>query len=101
MRARLFAGATLLALANPAQADMLLDNVDGVTLDATGAVDHFNGLVIGDDGRVAKVLHRSDKRPRATYLIDGQSKFVMPGMKDALSRACGDTERCHASAPTT
>ena len=83
MRARLFAGATLLALANPTQADMLLDNVDGVTLDATGAVDHFNGLVIGDDGRVAKVLHRSDKRPRTTYLIDGQGKFVMPGLIDS------------------
>ena len=83
MRALLYAGAALLTLASPAMADTLLDNVDGVTLDTTGAVDHFTGLVIGDDGRVAKVLHRGDKRPRTTYLIDGQAQMVMPGLIDS------------------
>ena len=83
MRALLFAGAALLALANPALADTLLDNVDGVTLDVTGAVHHFSGLVIGDDGRISKVLHRGDKRPRTTYLIDGKSQVVMPGLIDS------------------
>ena len=83
MRALLFAGAALLALTSPAAADTLLDNVDGVTLDATGAVDHFAALVIGDDGRITKVLHRSDKRPRTTYLIDGKGQVVMPGLIDS------------------
>ena len=83
MRALLCAGAALIALATPAMADTLLDNVDGVTLDASNAVDHFNGLVIGDDGRVAKVLHRGDKRPRTTYLIDGKGLYVMPGLIDS------------------
>ncbi len=83
MRALLCGGAALLALAAPAIADTLLDNVDGVTLDASNAVDHFNGLVIGDDGRVAKVLHRGDKRPRTTYLIDGKGLFAMPGLIDS------------------
>ena len=83
MRALLFIGAALAALAAPAFADTLLDNVDGVTLDASNAVDHFNGLVIGDDGRVAKVLHRGDKRPRTTYLIDGKGLFAMPGLIDS------------------
>ena len=83
MRALLYAGAALLALTSPAMADTLLDNVDGVTLDATGAVDHFAALVIGDDGRVTKVLHRSDKRPRTTYLIDGKGQVVMPGLIDS------------------
>ena len=83
MRALLCASAALLALASPALADTLLDNVDGVTLDATGAVDHFTGLVIGDDGRVTKVLHRGDKRPRTTYLIDGKGQVVMPGLIDS------------------
>ena len=64
-------------------ADTLLDNVDGVTLDASNSIDHFNGLVIGDDGRVAKVLHRGDKRPRTTYLIDGKGLYVMPGLIDS------------------
>ena len=83
MRVVLFAGAALLALTSPAAADTLLDNVDGVTLDATGAVDHFAALVIGDDGRITKVLHRSDKRPRTTYLIDGKGQVVMPGLIDS------------------
>ena len=83
MRALLCTGAALLAIASPACADTLLDNVDGVTLDASNAVDHFTGLVIGDDGRVAKVLHRGDKRPRTTYLIDGKGLYVMPGLIDS------------------
>ena len=84
MRALLHAtGAALLALTSPAVADTLLDNVDGVTLDATGAVDHFAALVIGDDGRITKVLHRSDKRPRTTYLLDGKDQIVMPGLIDS------------------
>jgi predicted amidohydrolase YtcJ len=83
MRALLFAGAALLVLSGPAFADTLLDNIDGVTLDASNAIDHFTALVIGDDGRVTKVLHRGDKRPRTTFLIDGQGKFVMPGLIDS------------------
>jgi predicted amidohydrolase YtcJ len=83
MRALMLAGAALLAFTMPACADTLLDNVDGVTLDATNAIDHFTGLVIGDDGRVAKVLHRGDKRPRTTYLIDGKGLYVMPGLIDS------------------
>ena len=83
MPALLCAGAALIALATPAMADTLLDNVDGVTLDASNSIDHFNGLVIGDDGRVAKVLHRGDKRPRTTYLIDGKGLYVMPGLIDS------------------
>ena len=83
MRALLFAGAGLLALSAPARADQLLDNVDGVTLDANGAIDHFTALVIGDDGRVTKVLHRGEKRPRTTYLIDGKGQFAMPGLIDS------------------
>ena len=83
MRALLFAGAGLLALSANARADQLLDNVDGVTLDANGAIDHFTALVIGDDGRVTKVLHRGEKRPRTTYLIDGKGQFAMPGLIDS------------------
>ena len=83
MRALFFAGAALLAFSVPVRADQLLDNVDGVTIDASGAIDHFTALVIGDDGRVTKVLHRGDKRPRTTYLIDGKGQFAMPGLIDS------------------
>lgn len=83
LRSILAAGAALIALASPALADTLLDNVDGVTLDANNAINRFTGLVIADDGRIKQVLRRGDKRPRTDYAIDGKGQFLMPGMIDA------------------
>jgi predicted amidohydrolase YtcJ len=83
LRCVLAAGAALIAFTAPAMADTLLDNVDGVTLDATGAIDHFTGLVIADDGRISRVLHRGDTRPRTDYAIDGKGQFLMPGLIDS------------------
>jgi len=83
LRTVLAAGAAVIALAGPAQADTLLDNVDGVTLDANNSIDHFSGLVIGEDGRIKQVLHRGDKKPRTDYAIDGKGQFLMPGLIDS------------------
>ena len=70
--------------AGPALADTLVDNVDGVTLNAKGNIEHFSGLLIGDDGRIQQVYHRGDKRPaKVDYLIDGKSRVLMPGLIDA------------------
>ena len=30
--------------------------MDGVTLDATGGIDHFTGLLVSDDGRIVQVF---------------------------------------------
>jgi len=60
----------------PARADTLVDNLDGTTLDAQGNVQHFTGLVIGNDGRIVQVLHRGEKRPRADYAIDEHGKIA-------------------------
>lgn len=82
----LLAGAAgfALALSAPALADTLVDNIDGVTIDATGGIDRFTGLVIADDGRIKQVLHRDDKRPeRPTWKVDGNGRFVIPGLIDS------------------
>lgn len=81
----LLAGSALaLTLSAPALADTLVDNVDGVTMDATGAMDRFTGLVIGDDGRIKQVLRRGDKRPdRPDYKVDGKGRTLLPGMIDS------------------
>ena len=81
----LAAGSALaLTFAAPALADTLVDNVDGVTVDATGGMDRFTGLVIGDDGRIKQVLRRGDKRPaRTDYKVDGKGKVMLPGMIDS------------------
>lgn len=82
--------AATLALTAPALADTLVDNVDGVTIDATGGIDRFTGLVIGDDGRIKQVLQRGDKRPdRPTYKVDGQGRFMVPGMIDSHGHVMG------------
>ncbi len=84
LRSVLAAGAALIAFTAPAMADTLLDNVDGLTIDETGGIDRFTGLVIDSDGRVKQVLHRSDPRPaRPDYLIDGKGQIVMPGLIDS------------------
>ena len=77
------AAVSTLALSAPALADTLVDNVDGVTIDAEGKVKRFNGLVFDEDGKITAVLTRSDKRPQADYRLDGEGRVMLPGMIDA------------------
>lgn len=76
--------ATLLSA--PARADTLVDHIDGLTLNAKGQVERFTGLVIGNDGRVAQVLHAGEARPaRPDYAVDAKGAVLIPGMIDAHS----------------
>ena len=77
------AAVSALALAAPAWADTLVDNVDGVTIDEAGKVKRFNGLVFDEDGTITQVLTRSDKRPQVDYRLDGEGRVMIPGMIDA------------------
>ena len=77
------AASTALALAAPALADTLVDNVDGATIDADGKVKRFTALVFDEDGRVVAVLERGEKRPVADYRLDGEGRVLIPGMIDA------------------
>lgn len=84
MKALLLGAAAALAVATPALADTLVDNVEGVTIDAKGGIDRFSGLVVADDGRIKQVLHRGDKRPdRPSYKLDGKGQFLIPGLIDS------------------
>ena len=77
------------AIAMPLQADVLVDNVDGVTLDEGGKVTRFEALVIDDDGRVSQVLRRGQERPRTEYREDGEGRIMIPGMIDAHVHVMG------------
>ncbi|WP_200844671.1 MULTISPECIES: amidohydrolase [unclassified Novosphingobium] len=82
----LLAGTALTAtfFASPALADILVDNVEGVSADGKGGIDHFEGFLIGPDGHVLQVFHRGDKRPKKVdYQVDGKGRVVVPGMIDA------------------
>jgi predicted amidohydrolase YtcJ len=78
------------ALAPSALADVLVDNVDGVTADGKGGVERFEGFLIGNDGRIAEVYRHGDKRPKKVdYQVDGKGRAVVPGMIDAHGHVMG------------
>jgi hypothetical protein len=77
------AAVSALAFSPPAFADTLVDNVDGVTIDAEGKVKRFSALVFDEEGKVVAVLARGDKRPQVDYRLDGQGRVMLPGMIDA------------------
>jgi len=77
------AATSLLALAVPALADTLVDNVDGMTIGEDGKVKRFTGLVFDEDGKVVAVLARGEARPRVDYRLDGKGRVLIPGMIDA------------------
>lgn len=77
------AASSLLALSAPALADTLVDNVDGVTIDDSGKVKRFTGLVFDEDGRITQVLARGEARPTVDYRLDGEGRVMIPGMIDA------------------
>lgn len=77
------AAVSTLALAAPALADTLVDNVDGVTIGADGKVLRFTGLVFDEDGKITQVLARGEARPQVDYRLDGEGQVMLPGMIDA------------------
>jgi predicted amidohydrolase YtcJ len=79
-----------LAFASPAAADVLVDNVNGYTTREGGRLQRFNGIWIGDDGRVRQLLNRGDRRPeRPRYLLQGRGRTLLPGLIDAHGHVMG------------
>jgi predicted amidohydrolase YtcJ len=70
-------------LASPASADTLIDNVNGIQVDAAGHLQHFNGLLIGNDGKVVRLLRVGDARPKAAATVDEHGQTLLPGFIDA------------------
>lgn len=80
------AAATALCLlaANPAVADILIDNVNGVTVADNGEIVNFSAVLIGDDGRIEQVFDRRDKKPgKVDYRLDGKGRVMIPGLIDS------------------
>ena len=92
-----------LALGAPAAADTLLDNVNGITLDAAGKMMRFSGLIMGNDGKVVRLVttpapppepprkaKKGDPAPyRPDYRIDGKGRTMLPGLIDAHGHVMG------------
>jgi predicted amidohydrolase YtcJ len=75
----------LLALAPAVQAaDLLVNNVNGYTLDSHGQLQHFQALLI-DQGKVVATGDNAALSARAgnAKVIDGQGRTLLPGLIDA------------------
>lgn len=73
-----------------AQADSLIENVNGITLDSEGKVVRFVAMLVDDDGRVKQLLDRGDKRPREVdFQFDGNGQTLIPGFFDAHGHVMG------------
>jgi predicted amidohydrolase YtcJ len=88
--ARLLLALAALIASTPALADLLVDNVNGYTLRSDGRLYRFNGIVVGDDGRVRQLLQRGERRPdRTRYRLDGRGRTLLPGLIDAHGHVMG------------
>ena len=83
IRAMMWATAAILPAA-AAQADGIVDNVNGLTLDKDGKIVRFQALLVTPEGRVGKLLAAKDKRPeKLDWRVDFKGKTLLPGMIDA------------------
>lgn len=84
------AAALLLAAAPATAADLLVTNVKGVRVTADRKVERFTGLLVGEDGKVKRVLQgEMFKLPAGTRVLNGGGKVLMPGLIDAHGHVMG------------
>ena len=90
MKMHLLALAALLT-STAASADTLIDNVNGIQVDAKGQVQHFRALVVTDDGKVRQALEHPElvKLAGITNRVDGGGKTLLPGLIDAHGHVMG------------
>jgi predicted amidohydrolase YtcJ len=79
--ALLLAGALLAA--QKASAETLVSNVNGMQVGADGTLQHFTGLLIGDDGKVQSILTGAAPAKVFEHVVDGQGRTLLPGLIDA------------------
>jgi predicted amidohydrolase YtcJ len=87
---KLIAALAAFSLAAPAVADVLVDNVNGYTLNAEGRLVRFNGMLVGDDGRVERLYQKGEKRAERTkFRFDGKGRTLLPGLIDGHGHVMG------------
>ncbi len=69
--------------ASAAYADTLFTNANGVQVDDKGQLSHFSGLLVGDDGKVVRLVRADERQPNASTRIDLHGQTVLPGLIDA------------------
>lgn len=82
--------AGLLAVTPAYPADLLLDHVNGYTLDGAGKLQRFEALLV-DQGKVVAAGTRAELAARAdgARVIDGKGRTLLPGLIDAHGHVMG------------
>jgi hypothetical protein len=89
---KLILAALLATAAVGADARTLVTNANGYTLDTLGRLQRFTGLVVGDDGRIERVLKAGDKAPALKdedTRVDANGLTMLPGLIDAHGHVMG------------
>ncbi len=81
--------ASAILAASPAFADTLFTNANGIQADANGKLVRFDGMLVGDDGKVKAVLQKGRARPAADKVVDLGGRAVLPGLIDAHGHVMG------------
>ena len=77
-------------LASPAWSDTLLYNVNGLQVGPDGRIQRFRGLVIDDNGRIERLVQRTEELDRPIeHEIDGGGRTLLPGLIDAHGHVMG------------
>jgi predicted amidohydrolase YtcJ len=76
-------------LASPAAADTLIDNVQGVQVDMSGKLSSFSSLLVGDDGKVVRLVRADEPKPVAKVRVDAGGRTLLPGLIDAHGHVMG------------
>ncbi|MES2327855.1 MAG: amidohydrolase [Pseudomonadota bacterium] len=80
---KLIIALTAALLSSSSSATTLIDHANGIQADAAGHIQHFTGILVGDDGKVVRLLHADEARPKAARTIDAHGQTVLPGLIDA------------------
>jgi predicted amidohydrolase YtcJ len=103
MRTLLALAAIALPVPVHALAAGVIDNVNGITVDAQGHVVHFGALLIDDEGKVQQLIPGRYQEPRLPkklkkgenwpkgldFKLDGGGKTLIPGLIDAHGHVMG------------
>ena len=82
--------ALFLMSASPAAADVLVDNVNGYSLNADGKLVRFTAILVGDDGKVERLYRKGERKAeRPRYRFDGKGRTLIPGLIDAHGHVMG------------
>ena len=74
---------TALLFSSSALADTLITNTNGIQVGSSGKLERFTGILIGDDGKVKRLLHGEMLKLRDALVIDAKGRTVLPGLNDA------------------